>query len=256
MHFKYQLWDFPNQFKADFRTDFDGVLAINTFDDVSLKIVKENILRHFSKEKIIYKIANEIKKDWIQDEFETISMFKDSESFFIHQSDDFSRDFIDLIGNIKISSRLVILSFQKKQATWKKLHQDSKIVTLSIETPKFWESNKALDFFCRYFSLQISYDAKSWMIEIFGNDLASFYNACFLLKINHPLPENLSLTHVQKHFVNERVDHFLMASLFSRKKMLDYYEKIILVQNDFEKLRSFFSFMQSHLLKVLDPSYL
>ncbi len=54
----------------------------------------------------------------------------------------------------------------------------------------------------------------------------------------------------------ERLDQFALASLFCRRKRLEFYHKVIQLQGDFDKMRSLFNFMQSHLIKVMDPSYL
>jgi len=47
-----------------------------------------------------------------------------------------------------------------------------------------------------------------------------------------------------------------MASLFTRKKMIDFYDRLVMLEGDFDKMRGFFNFMQSHLIKLSDTSYL
>ena len=51
------------------------------------------------------------------------------------------------------------------------------------------------------------------------------------------------------------LDHFKMASLFEEKKWKAFFEVLVKAPYDFDTLRSFFAFMQTHLGKLLDPSY-
>jgi len=256
MHSKYQLWDFLNTFKRENPKNIEGLFAIKTFDHVCLKIIKDFLLQDLGDKRVIYKMAGEIKKDWIEDEFKSLSLFSDSESFFIHQANDLNAELIDCFSSIQITDRFVILSFENDQITWKKVVKEEKIQAITIEAPKFWETNKLLDFCCHYLKLRLSHDSRTWILEVLENNLPTFYNACFLLKLNHPGPYELGLAEVQKLLTSEKVDHFVMASLFSKKKKREFYRKLTLFQSDFDKMRSLFLFMQSHLLKMADPSYL
>jgi DNA polymerase III delta subunit len=116
--------------------------------------------------------------------------------------------------------------------------------------------NKLLDFCCQYLKLRLSLDSKNWILEVLENNLPAFYNACFLLKLNNPGSHEIGLPEVQKLLESDKVDHFMMASLFSKKKKKEFYRRITSFQSDFDKMRNLFLFMQSHLLKMVDPSYL
>ena len=54
----------------------------------------------------------------------------------------------------------------------------------------------------------------------------------------------------------EKLDQFQLASLFSRKKFSDFFDRLLKVDEDFDRLRSLSLFMQSHLIKMLDTGYL
>ena len=113
-----------------------------------------------------------------------------------------------------------------------------------------------MDFVCHYLRLPLSYDSKGWILESLENNLGSFYDACYLLRINYPEASEIKLSQVKELLVLEKLDQFQLASLFSRKKHQDFYHKLIGLEGDFEKMRSFFMFMQSHLIKLIDTSYL
>ncbi len=256
MHSKWQIWDFFSSYKRDTLNSFEGILALNTFDPVCLKLVKDYLTRGLTDKIIHYKMASEVTKEWLEEEFQTLSLFGNTESFFIHQAHDLPADILETMSQLDITGRFLILSFENEQATWKKLVKDGKIQTLVIEAPRFWELNKLLDFVCAHLRLPLSYEAKSWMLDALENNLGSFYNSCCLIKLNHPSASEVGLADVKDLLTLERMDQFQLASLVARKKNKEFFEKLVQLLGDFEKARGLFNFMQSHLIKMCDTSYL
>lgn len=256
MHSKWQIWDFFNSYNRDTLRSFEGILALNTFDPICLKLVKDYLTRGMTDKIIHYKMASEVTKAWIEEEFQTLSLFGNSESFFIHQAHDLPADILELLSSLEVSGRFILLSFENELTAWKKLVKDGKIGTLVIESPRFWELNKLLDFVCAHLRLPLSYDAKTWILDALDNNLGTFYNACCLIKLNHPEAREVNLADVKELLTLEKLDQFQLASLVARRKHKEFYEKLVSLQGDFEKMRGFFNFMQSHLIKMVDPSYL
>ncbi len=256
MHSKWQIWDFFSSYNRDTLNSYEGVLALNTFDPVCLKMVKDYLTRGMNDKVLHYKMAGEVTKPWMEEEFQTLSLFGNTESFFIHQAHDLSADMIDVLTKSEITGRFVLLSFENELTAWKKLVKEGKIATLVIEPPRFWELNKLLDFVCNYLRLPLSYQAKTWMLDALENNLGTFYNACSLIRLNHPDSKEVSLDDVKELLTLEKLDQFQMASLVARKKHKEFFEKLVALGGDFEKMRTFFNFMQSHLIKMADTSYL
>lgn len=256
MHSRWQIWDFFNANNKDLLTRHEGLLALNTFDPACLKLVKDFLTRDIDPQNFHYKMASEVTSSWIEEEFQTLSLFGNTDSFFIHQAHDLSTDILEELSTLEVSGRFVLLSFENELATWKKLLKDKKIPALIIETPRFWELNKLLDFVCSYLRLPLSYEAKGWMLEAIENNLGSFYNACCLIKINFPDANEVGPCQVKELLSFEKLDQFQLASLLGRKKFQDFYQRLIVLEGDYEKMRGFFMFLQSHLIKMTDPSYL
>lgn len=257
MHSKWQIWDFFSSYSRDSLKSFQGILALNTFDPICLKLVKDYLIRGLDNDQIIhYKMASEVTKSWIEEEFQTLSLFGNTESFFIHQAHDLSADLIEMLTSSEVSGRFVILSFENELALWKKIVKEGRVSTLTIESPRFWELNKLLDFVCNYLRLPLSYDSKTWILEALENDLGTFYNSCCLIKLNYPDAKEIGLKEVKELLTVEKLDQFLLASLLARKKDKQFYEKLISLEGNFDKMRDFFRFMQSHLIKMADTSYL
>ncbi len=253
---KWQIWDFFGAVKKDLLETHDGVVALSTFDPVCLKLAKDYLLRGVTTRNVLYKMAPEVTRSWIEEEFQTLSLFGTQDSFFIHQAQDLNADILEHLTNLDISGRFVLLSFESEGTTWKKLQKEGKVTSLQVEPPKFWEPNKLLDFVCNYLKLPLSYDAKGWILDSLENNLGTFYNSLSLIKLNHPEAKEIGLKDVQELLLVEKLDQFALASLFCRKKRLEFFQKVIQLQGDFDKMRSLFMFMQGHLIKVMDPSYL
>ena len=256
MHSKWQIWDFFSSYSKDTLKSHDGLLALNTFDPICLKLVKDYLVRGLSDQIIHYKMASEVTKSWIEEEFQTLSLFGNTESFFIHQAHDLPADIIEQLTKSDITGRFVLLSFENELAPWKKLVKEGKIPTLTIESPRFWELNKLLDFVCNYLRLPLSYDSKTWILEALENNLSTFYNSCCLIKLNYPEAKEIHLSEVKELLTLEKLDQFQLASLLARKKSKQFFDKLVALEGDFDKMRDFFRFMQSHLIKMADTSYL
>lgn len=256
MHSKWQIWDFFSSFKRDYLADFNGVLAINAFDPLCLKMMKDYLQKGLEGRVVHHKLASEVNKNWIEEEFQTLSLFGGADCFFIHQAQDLKADMLELLGKLDITDRFVILSYENELTGWKKLIKDNLIGTLVVEAPRFWEFNKLLDFTANYLRLPLSYEAKAWILDALENNLSVFYNTCTVLKLNFPESREVSVNDVKSLFTLDKLDQFAMASLFTRKKFTDFYDRLVILEGDFDKMRGFFNFMQSHLVKLADTSYL
>ncbi len=164
MHSKWQIWDFFSSFPKDHLCKHEGVLALNSFDPFCLKLMKDFLLRGAGEKTVLYKMAHEVTRSWIEEEFQTLSLFGQSESFFIHQAQDLSAENFALISDLSLSGRSLILSFESENAIWKKLVKEGKIETITIEPPRFWEFNKLLDFVCQLVRLPLTFEGKSWIL--------------------------------------------------------------------------------------------
>ena len=256
MHSKWQIWDFFSSFQRNYLSSFNGVLALNSFDPICLKLMKDFLTRGSEGRTIHHKLASDVTLNWIEEEFQTLSLFGDSDCFFIHLAQDLKADILDHLSKLELTDRFLILCYESEGVGWKKLVKDGAIGTLVIEPPRFWELNKLLDFVTNYLRLPLSYEAKSWILDALENNLSVFYNSCTVLKLNFPNSKEVSIDEVKSLFTLDKLDQFSMASLFARRKFSDFYDRLVQLEGDFDKMRGFFNFMQGHLTKLADTSYL
>lgn len=252
---KWQIWDFFSSVRPDYLEGVSGTIVLNTFDFQSLKLIKDHLFKNLSTT-VHHKLASEVTWDWIENEFLTLSFFSTSESFFIHQAQDLSSDLLEKLVNLNLDNRFIMLNFESENASFKKLVKEKNVRILQVEAPRFWETAKLLDFTAALVRLPLSYDAKTWMLNSLENTFQQFYNSCCLIKLNYPGAPEVSLKQVQELFEVDRLDSFHLAAVFGKKSFREFYGELIKLEGDFEKMRGFFLFMQSHLIKVADPSYL
>lgn len=255
MHSKWQIWDFFSSYPRDKLRSFEGILAINTFEPTCLKLVKDFLLRDLGERTVHYKMASDVTKAWIEEEFQTLSLFGNQDCFFIHEANELSVELIDILGRLTLEGRFILLSFENEQSAWKRVLKENKFSTIIVESPRFREYNKLLDFVCGYLRLPLSFEAKNWILESLENDLGTFYNAAFLVKLNFPEAKEISLLQVKELLTLDKLDRFQLASHFSRRKLVNFFDRLVELEGDFEKMRGFFLFLQSHLVKMIDPTY-
>lgn len=252
---KWQIWDFFSSVKNDYLEGASGVIVFNTFDFQSLKVVKDYLLKSLSNP-VHHKLASEVTIEWIENEFLTLSFFSNSDSFFIHQAQDLNAEILEKLGSLELENRFILLNFESENASFKKILKEKKLKVLQIEAPRFWENNKLLDFTASFVRLPLSFEAKNWVLNSLENTFQQFYNSCCLLKLNYPQLPEVGLKEVKEVLEVERLDSFHLANIFCKKNFMLFFGELIKLEGDFDKMRGFFLFMQSHLIKVADTRFL
>ena len=216
MHSKWQIWDFFSTFQRNYLASYNGLLALNTFDPLCLKMMKDFLVKGAEGRTIHHKLANEVTHNWIEEEFQTLSLFSAADCYFIHLAQDLKGDILDHLTKLDLNDRFVILSYESEGVGWKKLIKDGAIGTLVIEPPRFWELNKLLDFVANYLRLPLAYESKTWILDALENNLSVFYNTCTVLKLNFPEAKEVSAADVKSLFTLDKLDQFAMASLLQQ----------------------------------------
>ncbi len=255
---KWVPWTFFKSYPHSIRKDRAGLYSIWCFDPFITRIFKQNIQNdHFDGGQLNIKMGMEITVEWLDNNLNNLSFFGNSESYFVHHAEDIPKAAQDFILNsgLDFSSRYFILSFSKDNAFRKKLVKDIDGEHFQIQNPPFWEVGKLLDFLSDYLKVRLSYDSKNFILNSIENSCSDFWMVLNILKLNYPNQAEIDLKQVRSLLVVTRLDQFALASMFSSKKRGRFFENLLLIDNSYNDFRSFFSFMQSHLIKVLDPTY-
>src|SRR5690606_12957564 len=226
---KWQIWDFFSSVKTDYLENASGVMVLNTFDFQSLKLIKDHLLKSISAT-VHHKLASEVTHDWIENEVMTHSFFSSSESISIHQAQVLSSEILVKLISLQLDNRFIILNCESENASFKKLVKEKKTRILQVESPRFWETAKLLDFTAAFVRLPLSYDAKTWMLNSLENTFQQFYNSCCLLKLNYPQVKEVGLNQVEALLAVERLDAFYLADIFGKKKLREFYSHLVTLE--------------------------
>lgn len=255
---KWQVWDFFNV-NAQGVGQSKGVYVFSFFDLFFQKYFLDQ-LKQSDKLNNEYRflIGKEFSRSWIEDNLLSLSLFGSSESIIVSRADEMPKESLDILIEeaIQVDDKYIILIFEKDNAALRALQKVKSVQVHMIEAPKFWENNKLLDFMTTCYQIGLSYDVKNLILETINHTAYDFSNCLNILKLNYPDVVEINLAMAQKVLSTNRFDQFELAAYVSKKQASKFYEKMVEIGDDYQMLRSIFSFIQSHLLKMADPTYM
>jgi len=258
MHSKWQIWDFLKNHEEVINPHSKGLYSFWSFDPFINRILKERIPEQLGGENPRVLLGNDLSPEWIENNLQTLSLFGGGEPYIVQHAELIPNSVSEMIleGQVDFSDRFFILFFYKDCPLRQKLNKKKdEAIHTSIMAPAFWEFSKLLDFLADYFHIRFSFEGKKFFLDTIPHECAAFYNALNVLKLIYPDHQELSQKDIEDVLVSTRLDKFQLAQLFCQRKFNGFFAKLLSIELDYDQLRSFFSFMQGHLIKVMDPSY-
>lgn len=254
MHSSWQVWDFFNTHSQVLKPNVQGLYAWYCFDPYISKLVKDSIDSNVNFTTLM---AQEISLTWLENNFLSLSLFGNNDSFLIQNAQQLSKECQELIlsNSLMLDGRYLILSFNEDCTFFKKVCSQESIESYKIVEPKFWENQKLLEFLADKCRVRLSYPVKQIILERVHNNCGDFINILKSLQINFGLTE-ISEKMLSEVLVSERLDKFELSTTFSLKKKDQFYQRILESSVSNDTLRDLFYFMQGHLMKVYDPRFL
>lgn len=258
MHSSWKIWDLLRSRPKVLNNETPAILLLNTFDPFALKILKKRIpLELFSEQKLAVKLGRELTLEWAENNFKTMSLFGNDESFFVINAQEMPeavKSFFMETQDLILDNRYLIFDYSKNDSFYKKAQKSNLIEVLNIKAPDFWEKDKLLEFLCSEINVFLDYEAKDFFVKQVEFSLGAYYNCLAQLKINYPEQTSLSVSCVKEIMFSKNWDHFAITELFATKQYQKFYKKMSQTK-DFEDIRKVAQFLQSHMLKVLSPEY-
>ena len=263
---KWYPWDFfkNNPKVVDTRTP--GYFAIEVFDPYLERMITFNLRNSYNG--IQYISGPEVTPDWLSQQFQELDLFSfnpDTSSsnpttWLILNPDEIPKQTRVLIleNSISLDQNNLIFSFTKKSSFFDELSKCDFINCLKMDEPRFWETSKYLNFLEIQMGMNLDSVVHQYILDAVANDTQSFIEALSKLRRFNTTWSGLpkSLDQVKAIVHKSRLDQFSLASLFCKKKKVNFYKQLIDVEADFDSFRMLFSFMQGHLMKLIDPSYM
>lgn len=258
MHSNWKIWDLVKSRPTIIEESSPRMIILQTWDPFAFKLVKSRIPSSlFEEDKLHVKSSHEVSADWIEDNLKSLGLFGNSESYLFLNATQLNKDVKSILSHIDdliIENRYLVFDYNKEDDFVKKVKNHPQVELIKVQAPAFWEHDKLLHFLCDELKVYLDLPAKDLLMNTVEMDIAVLYNILTQIGINYPDKVNITKEEIAPMLKSVRSDQFELAGDFAGKKIQLFYKKL---QNitDFNDLRQVFMFLQSHLLKVLDPSY-
>ncbi len=256
MHSKWQIWDFFQSYPKGSFNDLKGKIVLQAFEPLALRLMKDHLLAGV-EEKPKHLAGSDITLSWLEDEFQSLGLFGNTTSYIINNPDDMNqacKDFL-LRDDLILDERRLAFAFYSDSPYLKKIMKTT-VASVVLEAPRFWEMEKLIDFLSRFFRLPLDFEAKKLITQAVEHELSSLYDVFRLIKLNYPEKTSIGLNDVKELIDQERLDQFALATDLAKKKYSAFFDRLLSVSFDFDRLRFILSFLQGHFVRVADPSYL
>jgi DNA polymerase III delta subunit len=256
---KWLPWDFVKVNPEVIDVAKPGIYALSCSDPYIERMIMKRIPRdklhngHFS-----VLAPNDFTVSWIEDNLQTLSLFGDNSSYLVLMAEKLeaaTRDYLSA-GKLSVDSRFLFLLFSEEAKFFNELEKANVATCLRVDTPRFWEGQKFVQFLADEMGLRLSYDVINSILEVteaVGDKLVA---ALKLLAMEEGGRGLADARFARELLVPNKLDQFELASLYGRKERAKFFEILQNLAPDNDVLRGLFAFMQGHLLKVLDPSYI
>ena len=259
MHFSLPPWVFFPEFKKMMAKNEGIFLGVEAFDPYI-----ERLFVHFLKKEQHFASAllvegKDLTHNWFDQNLASLDLFAVNDPFIIIKAEKLSPElfsyFMEKYAQI---SRKIVFIFSSKSGYFQKLvkkHNDG--LFLSIQAPKFWEKEEFFRFLVRTLGMSLSHDAETYLLKSLSEDSSRYIRALNLMRLHFGFNcEGVSLPEVKILIPPECISSFDLADLFCKKQSKIFWKELLEIEASEGDFQEFFGFMQSHLIKLADPTYL
>lgn len=253
----WKIWDF---FKS-----LDSLKTESTFlvlfckDPLILQMLRERL-----KEGKIFSLdfighdGSDLKLDWWEENFLTLSLFGNNDSYLIQNASKLDKKVVDVISNPSciVDGRKVIMFFDQETEIYKALLKLDYVSNFVLEEAKHWEGKALLEFLADESGVLLSYDAREKILDSVNHTTFDFFNVLNSLKINYPQNKEISLQDLMSILAPNRFNVFELAELFTSRKFKFFYKRLLELNLTSKELEELSRYMLVHLSKLLDVSAL
>jgi len=258
MFSSWSAWDFIKSYPEVINSSRMCPIGVVFYSDAIEPLILSRLPAHkFGKNNKRVMLGEQLTRDWMEQYFFGQDLFSMEESFLVLHAQNIPVDGVELLIERGMEiEKTVLFSFTKENKSTKKLFDKSEISFHKITEPRFYEGGKLLSFLAMMLDYPLPYPIQNYLLEALPWDAESLLVAITQLKNHHPDLSNVMVDEVKSLIGIQKVDQFQLATLLSQKKLNQFFEKLALVDLDYEQWRQFFVFMQGHLLKLADPTYI
>ena len=254
MSSKCKIWDFEKVANDLYFSQDKRPLVIKVDDsfleDISFSLISKKV-NSFSRVD-----GAKLSRDFFEENFQTLDLFSEKKAYAVRAAEKMPKEsWIYLEENFfSLDNNDLIFFFSGKDKLFNDLKKKlSAFSFLTINGPMFWEDRDLFNFLSSHFRLRFEPAAMKKILDLTGGESSSLQEIFSILSIYED--KLISEKMVTEFLECTHLDRFALASQFSNKDFGKFYSKLLEFSDDYTNLQGFFSFMQGHLNKMLDPSY-
>ncbi len=258
MSFKYFPWEIFKNHPHIVDLKRPGLYGICCYDPFVEKIIINSIPRKKLGAELAIVAGSEISRDWLEVNLRESDLFSGQRAFLVLQADEIGKQAQKFLieEDWDWGQRFFIMAFRPESQFFDLLEEKQTGDFFKVEAPRFWEGAKLLRFLCEKTNVVISPLVQNYLLDSVPNTAGDLIHALKILALHFPQTSQITVVQAQSVISPQRLDQFELASIFGRREFKKFFKILINTDLDFDAQRSFFSFMQGHLCKLADPSYI
>ena len=249
MHFKGLPWDFLRKHPG---LSAGGIWGLYCSDFYLQKL----LLNRMGAGAFSVLWGEEVSFDWFRDNIVNSGLFPCGKNWLVYNPEHIEGMLKEaMLEHEDWEGRTMLLCFSKKDKFFDQISKASGAKSFHIELPRFWEGEKTLDFLCEQMRIPLTRHVKRYLLDSLSHKIPDLVQALKFLWLNLPEEGALSRKEAERLIESRELDPFRLADLLASKKFKEFYGTLVKKRIHFDLYRSVFAFMQTHLLKLGDPTY-
>lgn len=246
MLFKSKIWELT-------KPEAKNIIAFCADDAVALNIFKKDFLGHIELKAMF---PEDMSPQWVQNNLQTLDLFGGGDSFSFYNSEKISVDTTEelMSDTCQLDGRTLVFFFNKENKFFKNLSEREDAYCVKLVSPSFWEYDDVLSFLLNKAQLNLAPMVRDFIVKNIENTTSTMFSFVESLKA-YSAQELSDPNLVYSLLEKSKFDQFEIAKNFSHRNLRGFYSEILKI-DDYGQLRSIFSFLQGHMIKVYDPSYM
>lgn len=229
-------------------------------DDESVVIFHRQLVKHaFNIQEWSLISAKDVTIKWLEDHMAALTLFADETPIVILEAEKLKKNiFQRLCEAIPDSSKKVFLFSSGKidlprSKTFASLFE---VEFLKLKMPAFWDYDKLVQYIFEAEGFKLDGKSAHYLCMRLGQNFYEFQNAAKVCRLNYPDEKKIKLDDLKELFKsNKHIDRFRLAELFNKKQLSNFFSELMNSDVDQDEMKSFFSFMIGHCVKMVDTGY-
>lgn len=258
MSSKWRPWDFLKHHPQVIDTDKKGLTVVYCTDPFIERMLRNKLdFKSWDGQPAITVSGMELSIDWIKENFMSLSLFGGDQAVCVVQGNSITASVKTFLMESQIAdgSRHIVFFIngdKKFFNNWEKKSDGGDF--LEVEDPKFWELGKLLTYFADGMSMRLPMGIHDYLMEAVPHKSADFVNTLKTIRLNFGTGP-YKLDQVKSIIPATRLDQFRLATLLGKRNLVEFYRELEKINLDFDEQIGFYKFLQGHLLKLMDASY-